>query len=125
MRQLQMKWFTAVKQNGAYKNGSRLPNVKSPSTTLIDNYPEPRGIAAKLFDKMALEQYVESGSLGLKICRIAEGSADIFVKDVLVKDWDLAAPELILHEAGGILTGSTSTVNFIYRCIQSTRYSSN
>jgi len=28
---------------------------------------------------------------------------DLFVKTVIVRDWDIAAPELILREAGGVL----------------------
>jgi 3'-phosphoadenosine 5'-phosphosulfate (PAPS) 3'-phosphatase len=46
---------------------------------------------------------VESGSIGLKICLVAQGVADLFVKDVVVRDWDVAPPALILHEAGGCL----------------------
>lgn len=48
---------------------------------------------------------MESGSIALKICRIADGSADLFVKDVAVRDWDVAAPSLVLTEAGGTFTG--------------------
>ena len=48
--------------------------------------------------------YVESGSLSLKICRVADGVADLFVKDVEIRDWDVAAPMLILFEAGGVIS---------------------
>lgn len=71
---------------------------------LIDNYPEPRGIARRLYDEIGCGGYVESGSIGLKICRVADGTADLFVKDVTVRDWDLAPAELILAGAGGVLT---------------------
>lgn len=72
--------------------------------TLIDNYPEPRGIARTLHDGIGCGGYIESGSIGLKICRIADGTADLFVKDVTVRDWDLAPADLILVRAGGLLT---------------------
>ena len=49
-----------------------------------------------------IRKYLESGSLGLKICRVAEGNADIFVKQTRVHDWDVAPGALILQEAGGI-----------------------
>lgn len=71
---------------------------------LIDNYPEPRGIARSLYDEIGCSGYVESGSIGLKICRVADGTADLFVKDVMVRDWDLAPAHLILARAGGQLT---------------------
>lgn len=96
--------FSAKKGKGAFKNGIRLPSMQNASITLIDNYPEPRGVAKNIYDALELNSYMESGSLGLKICRVAEGAADIFVKDVVVRDWDLAAPELVLKEAGGTLT---------------------
>lgn len=71
---------------------------------LIDNYPEPRGIAHRLYDEIGCGGYIESGSIGLKICRVADGTADIFIKDVAVRDWDLAPAHLILARAGGKLT---------------------
>ena len=49
--------------------------------------------------------YIESGSISLKICRIADGTADVFFKDVLLRDWDIAPAALILTEAGGNFTG--------------------
>jgi len=95
--------FVAMKGSGATLNGARLPLGRSTELTLIDNYPTPRGIAADLYREMSFSRYLECGSIGLKICRVAEGVADVFLKDVLVRDWDLAAPHLILHEAGGCL----------------------
>jgi 3'(2'), 5'-bisphosphate nucleotidase len=71
--------------------------------TLIDNYPEPRGVSERLFRDFQCANYIESGSIGLKICLVAQGKADIFVKDVFVRDWDVAAPHLVLLEAGGVL----------------------
>lgn len=70
---------------------------------LVDNYPQPRGIAAELHATLPCGGYVESGSLGLKICRVADGTADLFVKDVIVRDWDLAPGQLVLESAGGTL----------------------
>lgn len=70
---------------------------------LIDNTPAPHGIAARIFNALPFDKYMESGSLGLKICRIASGHATVFVKDVTVRDWDIAPGELILRQAGGAL----------------------
>jgi fructose-1,6-bisphosphatase/inositol monophosphatase family enzyme len=39
----------------------------------------------------------------LKICRRADGTADMFIKDVTIRDWDVAAPMLVLEEAGGFM----------------------
>ena len=48
--------------------------------------------------------YLESGSLGLKSVLVAEGTADLFVKNVCVRDWDLAPAAVILQEVGGKLS---------------------
>lgn len=98
--------YGAVRGGVATCNGAEITRqrVNFSKPVLIDNYPQPRGIAAKVFEGLPCGGYVESGSLGLKICRVADGTADVFVKDVIVKDWDLAPAHLVLDCVGGILT---------------------
>ncbi len=100
------EYFGAVKGGGAYRNGERLrlDSADSRLITIIDNYPEPRGITLELKNALGIPRYVESGSIALKICRIADGTADLFFKANSPRDWDLAAPQLVLEEAGGQLT---------------------
>jgi 3'(2'), 5'-bisphosphate nucleotidase len=89
----------AERGKGAYLNGQRLRSGAAGSRLLvIDNYPEPRGIATILVRELPATGYVECGSIGLKACRVADGSADLFVKDVIVRDWDIAPCDLILRE---------------------------
>jgi fructose-1,6-bisphosphatase/inositol monophosphatase family enzyme len=103
--------YTAELGAGAYRNGERVRvNSTNHGRVLIDNYPEPSGFTKNIYDAFGFEGYVECGSIGLKICKIADGTADTFVKDVPVRDWDVAAPQVVLGEAGGHLTtldGST------------------
>jgi 3'(2'), 5'-bisphosphate nucleotidase len=96
--------YWAERNNGAYLNNKRL-HITDTSRwkSIIDNYPEPRGITKSAFYELDLEHYIESGSISLKICKIADESADIFFKNVPVRQWDIAAPHLILEESGGIL----------------------
>jgi len=102
--------FQAEIGQGAFLNGKLLTvDSASPIQSLVDNYPEPRGIAAAAMKYFGIKRYVESGSIGLKICRVAAGQADVFVKDVAVKNWDIAPGNLILNEAGGTLTGLDGT----------------
>ena len=97
--------YVAERGQGAYCNDRRLIiNNSEAFHSIIDNYPEPRGICKKIYNDFAIDNYIESGSIALKICRVAESTADLFVKDVVVRDWDLAAPQLILEEAGGAIT---------------------
>jgi 3'(2'), 5'-bisphosphate nucleotidase/myo-inositol-1(or 4)-monophosphatase len=97
--------YIAERGKGASLNGKQIRRCGSQKfETLIDNYPEPRGIAKEAFTSLGFSKYIECGSIALKICRVADGSADLFLKDVQVRDWDLAAPELVLEESGGTLT---------------------
>ncbi len=100
------KLYVAEINKGAFLNGQRL-NVRPASAeglALVDNYPEPRGCSDYLYRELGFSRYVESGSLGLKICMVAEGLADAFAKTVVIRDWDIAPPDLILREAGGQLS---------------------
>lgn len=96
--------YWAVRGKGAYLNTTRLA-IRNPTRweTLVDNYPEPRGITGTAFEELGFSHYLESGSISLKICRIADESADIFFKNVPVQQWDVAAPHLVLQESGGTL----------------------
>lgn len=98
--------YTARRGAGARANGRAL-KTRAPARVgtgvLVDNTPEPHGIAALVHAHFGFTDYLECGSIALKLCRIAEGDAQLFVKDVPVRDWDVAAPELLLTEAGGAL----------------------
>lgn len=97
--------YLASRGRGAILNGSAMTNPHPDRLKiLIDNYPEPRGAALRAFLGLNMQNYIECGSIGLKICRVAEGVADLFVKNVPVKLWDLAPGHLVLTEVGGCLT---------------------
>ncbi|MFE1100071.1 inositol monophosphatase family protein [Nocardiopsis alba] len=107
--------YTAVRGLGARRDGVELPRTATTAPgegVLTDNTPEPSGIARRVYDHFGYGSYLESGSISLKLCRIAGGEAHLFVKDVPVRDWDVAAPDLVLSEAGGrvtLLDGSAFT----------------
>jgi 3'(2'), 5'-bisphosphate nucleotidase len=71
----------------------------------------------ELLAKLPCQQHKEVGSIGCKIAAIVEHQADLYISlsgTSAPKDWDLAAPELILTEAGGQFTdrdGSPLTYN--------------
>ncbi|MDH5189725.1 MAG: inositol monophosphatase [Gammaproteobacteria bacterium] len=97
--------YTAIASEGAYKNNTRMTlYTNHDGVRLIDNYPEPRGIAKSIMEKLPNGTYVESGSLSLKALRVVEGGADLFVKDVVVRDWDFAAPIVIINELSACIS---------------------
>ncbi len=96
--------YLAEQGKGSSCNGKRLALTGAGKLdVLIDNYPEPRGIAAAAYLELGFSRYLECGSISLKTCKVADGTADLFFKNVMVKDWDLAAPQLVLTEAGGVM----------------------
>lgn len=61
----------------------------------------------QLLQKMPCQKQVAVGSVGCKVATILEHRADVYLAlsgKSAPKDWDLAAPELILSEAGGQFT---------------------
>lgn len=96
--------YVGERHRGAFLNGKYLSVRQGPANRIIDNYAEPRGLVLDAYNTLNLSQYIECGSIGLKICKVADGTADLLLKNVSLHDWDLAAPQLILEEIGGVIT---------------------
>ena len=66
----------------------------------------------QMLDCLPGQHHAYIGSIGCRIAAIVDGQADAYISlsgKSAPKDWDLAAPELILTEAGGKLTHLDST----------------
>jgi 3'(2'), 5'-bisphosphate nucleotidase len=94
-------WLALAGAGARTAAGAMEPLRPRDGLVIVDNTPQPHGIAAELMREMAATGYRESGSLGLKVCLVADGTADLFVKDVVVRDWDMAPAAVILAELGG------------------------
>ncbi|MBI5502522.1 MAG: 3'(2'),5'-bisphosphate nucleotidase CysQ [Deltaproteobacteria bacterium] len=56
-------------------------------------------------DALGLRREEPCGSVGLKMARLARGDADLYVHfGGGTKEWDLGAPDILIHEAGGAVT---------------------
>lgn len=73
-----------------------------PKRPIFIDSTRPSGVVGDLLRRVSGE-FRECGSIGIKICRVADGSADVFVKELNFKLWDVAPGDLILREAGGRL----------------------
>lgn len=91
---------------GAWINGRHICEIQKSDRSLVltDNYPEPRGIAKYIVHSLSNISYLESGSLSLKAMYVLSGKADIFIKDVVVRDWDFGPPIAFSRLWGGIIT---------------------
>jgi 3'(2'), 5'-bisphosphate nucleotidase len=90
----------SASSNGIFVNNMQLtqPSVNDP-LIIIDNYPTPFSVAANLLSKLPEANYLECGSLGLKAIRTLIGDADIFIKDSIIRDWDMA-PAMAFQKFG-------------------------
>jgi 3'(2'), 5'-bisphosphate nucleotidase len=75
--------------------------VMMPGARFVDS-TRPRGPAGAMFDRYDCE-LVECGSVGLKLCRLAEARADVYAKQFTYKLWDVAPGEVLLREVGAQL----------------------
>jgi 3'(2'), 5'-bisphosphate nucleotidase len=114
-------WY-AIKGKGAFKilnnKPVRLPlyEREGPFQILISHShfsaKEEKWIN-KFIEKNPSETTIQGSAV--KFCRIAEGNADLYVKFGLINEWDVAAGDLIISEAGGemseLITGAAPVYN--------------
>jgi len=97
--------YSAKKGEGAFKNEQKLPLFTNPT-------PEGKLIVATSRSQLtpATQEYINSlptreiehirmGS-SLKLCMVAEGSADLYPRMAPTSEWDTAAADAIVREAG-------------------------
>jgi fructose-1,6-bisphosphatase/inositol monophosphatase family enzyme len=101
--------YWAMKGGGAFsqtKGGEpealRTAAGSWPAQPVFVDSTEPQGPVGE-FKAAGDGRLLECGSIGLKICRVAEGRAHVYAKDLTFKLWDCAPGEVILREAGGRL----------------------
>jgi 3'(2'), 5'-bisphosphate nucleotidase len=109
------KVYQAVQGGGTHvtnRSGQRQRlqvNCRTPLTEMIVIASRSHRSAAleKILSQLPCQQQIQVGSVGGKIAAIVEHRADLYISQSAAsapKDWDLAAPELILIEAGGQFT---------------------
>jgi myo-inositol-1(or 4)-monophosphatase len=95
--------FLAVAGEGATVNG--VPVLAGPGTRqmLLAAGPK-RHIDALAAAGLQVETEPRVRSLALRLARVADASLDVAFAGGNSRDWDIAAADLIVHEAGGALT---------------------
>lgn len=98
--------YLAAEGGGAWRvdagGAARLRVADEGRAPVFVDSTRPGGPAGALYRAWGCE-FLECGSVGLKICRVAEGAADVFAKWFTFKLWDVAPGEVLLREAGGRL----------------------
>ena len=99
--------FTADAGRGAWLNG--VPLAIAPCDELRPNLrvSAPAHVAQEIRDAgVALDFRPKIPSLALRITAVASGVYDCCLATRNSNDWDLAAADLVLQEAGGLLAGA-------------------
>ena len=92
--------YWAEKGVGAYKNGKRIYNKSNRKNPIgADSLFHSTKKTKDFFKNNSIEKVVRYGS-SIKLCKLAEGEIDIYPRLNGTKEWDTAAPEIILVEAG-------------------------
>jgi len=95
--------FAAIKGGGASQNGQRI-SVSGTADVLNAAIARPAKINGAI---LRLENKVEVPkirSIAVRLSRVATGEIDAALTAPHANDWDLAAPDLLVHEAGGKIT---------------------
>ena len=97
------EFFFAIAGHGASCNGAPIA-INDGSTLEHARIAGPRGVLERLVAiQPSLTIVPRVRSLALRLARLAHGACDIAVAGNS-HDWDLAAADLLVHEAGGVLT---------------------
>jgi myo-inositol-1(or 4)-monophosphatase len=98
------EFFFAARGQGARLNDA--PALVSPGSALdFSRISGPKPLAERLKPPHSeIKLYPRIGSLALRLCRVAHGALDAAFAGGNSHDWDLAAADLIVQEAGGRMT---------------------
>jgi len=98
------EFFMAIAGQGASCNGAPIATTTGASLAGAriagpQNFLDRLAAAASPFTRVPRVR-----SLALRLARVAQGAFDIAIAGPNSRDWDLAAADLLVHEAGGALT---------------------
>lgn len=98
------EFFLAVKGYGATLNGHGIAAAPGEGID-VPRLAGPKPLIERLVQPSEnVLPHPRIGSLALRLCRVAEGRIDAAFAGGASRDWDLAAADLIVHEAGGRIT---------------------
>jgi myo-inositol-1(or 4)-monophosphatase len=97
--------YEARRGHGALRDGVRLEASQATEAAGL-SVAGPKALVDRLEQRVgSLRRPPRIPSLALRLARVAEGSVDVGLVSANACDWDIAAGDLILEEAGGSLTG--------------------
>lgn len=109
--------YYAARRQGSWRRvGSRLENISvrrltnpkhdSITVALSRRQPAERILSRMSHGERTIE-HIQTGSCALKSCLVAEGTADCFIRVGETGEWDTAAAQILVEEAGGSLVNES------------------
>lgn len=106
--------YYASTNNGSFKNGKLIFNNRNSSDIIgLDSCFHSTSETMDFFKKHNITNIKKYGS-SIKLCKIAEGEADIYPRFNGTKEWDTAAGHIILNESGGEIIDLVTNNEMIY-----------
>ena len=100
---LKINGYTDILLDNLYKNAVRMPSVENEIFTILTSLNHTTYQTNTFIDEMR-QQYgeVNTMSIGssLKMCLLADGAANVYVRHADTYEWDTAAAQAILEAAG-------------------------
>ncbi|KPP97753.1 MAG: 3'(2'), 5'-bisphosphate nucleotidase CysQ [Bacteroidetes bacterium HLUCCA01] len=110
--------YYAKEEEGSFRRkGKRVKRIEtreldSMNIVLVASKDHAGAMVANLVERFPDAKRLSMGS-SLKFCLVAEGKADVYLRDVPTYEWDTAAAHAIIKEAGGYL-GTLSGAMLVY-----------
>ena len=97
--------YSAAVGHGAFKNGTAItvtqPCAQPPR--IVGSRSHADGPMRGYLEKLGEHRFVSMGS-SLKLCLVAEGAADLYPRLGPTSEWDTAAAQAVVEQAGGRVT---------------------
>jgi 3'(2'), 5'-bisphosphate nucleotidase len=119
---IMQKMFWGIKGKGSYKAEKNGPSMLLRINKKVDQTDGTRVLCSRhhldektfeFIQRLKNPQFISMGS-SLKFMAIAEGEADIYPRFAPTMEWDTAAAQIILEEAGGIVLDAENNEKIRY-----------
>jgi 3'(2'), 5'-bisphosphate nucleotidase len=109
--------YSAMKDDGAYKNNIKLPIKRDDNNlVIVASKSHLTDETKKFIDNIQTPKekvFISKGS-SLKLCLVADGTADIYPRLAPTMEWDTAAADAIVRESGKMTYQFNTKESIIY-----------
>ena len=109
--------YWAIKGEGAFKNGEQISvnsfKLSDDNLKVVASRSHLNDDTQQFMDGLSNPEVVSKGS-SLKLLMVAEGDADLYPRYAPTMEWDTAAAQIVVEEAGGTVNQKDTTDSVVY-----------